>query len=172
MNIQTEQGRPERISTAYHEAGHAALHIFYGHDLQGVRIISKGAAAGYTDAARTVPAKNRSERFQVTLEFISALQAGMIAEHNAPGLQDADGVGERGIPDREEIAKLLRNVLVTGSDEEARPLQEWLAIRTRGILARIWPAVEAIAAELKAEGVLSGARAAELYRAALNQGRA
>jgi hypothetical protein len=91
---------------------------------------------------------------------ILAQWAGLMSEARAcfDGREPAGGWG----PVREPLAALGRRV--TRSDEENEAYLEWLRRRAEGLLdlSSTWPAVEALAEALLAEGRLAGPEAEAL----------
>lgn len=153
--------------TAYHEAGHAALHIFYGHRFGPVSIKPKddsdgrviGPRISSSDAYEIQDNPRKAIRF---LEHLEVLHAGYLAAHIKAGR--ASRIGASG--DRGTMYSILSSWCLDRAEDgpEARALWNWTKIRAEHILRDIWPAVEAIAAELLEKQEITGRRAGELYR--------
>ena len=157
-----------KIEAAYHEAGHAAVSLFYNHKLKFVRIKRK------TGECQRDPAQDSNYFFYrhdhrpiistFNLELIQVAFAGVIAV-NLKGVQlkpNEDGSKADFSDARNDIMAICLDRKIFG--EEFFKLYEWLDLRTTEALKIVWPAVEAIAKELLEKNEMSGQRALELYR--------
>ncbi|MEO8564102.1 MAG: hypothetical protein ABI601_18620 [bacterium] len=156
----------DEATIAHHEAGHAALDIYFEHDLECVTVVADGDAAGGTLVDRGGDESLRyedEEQSQVPFErrIMSAL-AGEIAQRRFnPGSVEDEHAGS----DRLEVHDYL--------DELDCPTQEirdayWRLLRLRAehLVERLWPRVEAIAALLVERKTISGDEARQAFAAA------
>lgn len=155
--------------TAYHEAGHAAVSIYHQHRIGPASIKPKGDTAGRI----VVPRKSTSEALKIQevprtairyLEHLEVLHAGYLAERIKAGRSSR--IGASG--DHNVIFSILSAWCLDRAADgpEGQALWKWTQIRAEYILRLVWPAVEAIAAELLEKQEITGKRARLLYREA------
>jgi hypothetical protein len=130
-------------STAYHEAGHCAIHNYFGHDV----------AELWVDEARG------NCRFRVPngdiglFQTITANFAGKIAEDRARGFSDEKEWLASG-----DYAQAFDNALrlSAGDKVAARLLLKWAERRTELLVTKLWARVEELAYALLDRRKLSG----------------
>ena len=94
-------------------------------------------------------------------ENITIMFAGVIAEReHTKGRHNWVGAAS----DMHNATDLALRIV---SDEELRPYMNWVRARTRHLITRHWPAIEALAQELLMREEMNGAEATEVIRLAL-----
>lgn len=148
---------------AYHEAGHAVVHLYFGHAVEAVTIVRDGAAAGgaLVDQQQLDALRYEDQLLtQVVFErYIMGAMAGELAQrrYSAASVDDVHGASDR---------RCVQDYL----DELDAPTQEireayWrlLELRTAALLDKLWPQVERLAQALIERKSLTGAEAAHMY---------
>ena len=156
-----------RIMAAYHEAGHAAVRLFYNHKIKSISIKRKTGKCIAIIQIRSdrfcYRDDNRPKISLYNLELIQISFAGWIAAKlKLINLPNEDGSKSDYLKYSNDIMAICLDRKKYG-DEYAK-LYDWLKLRTTETLKIIWPAVEAIAKELLEKKEMSGQRALELYR--------
>lgn len=153
----SEDQQVERRSLAYRGAGDAVARYTQGRPLRDLSLHAQGPGEDES-RYRPVDLGSRARR-RLELEIL-ALWAGLLAEGRACW-DDREPPGGWG-PVREPLAALGRRV--TRSDEENEAYLEWLRQRALGLLdlPAIWPAIEAVAEALLAEGTIGAGETAAL----------
>lgn len=147
----------DRERAAYHEAGHAIMADAYGRRVVRVSIVEDEDTKGRVE--RLNPRWMQGIVYNLTPYREIALHKEImvcLAGAAATGLH-ANYATWRGTEvDRAIAADLV--LRVTGEEQEAAALVNWLWIRTRNKLARpvVWPRVEAVATALLEHGELTG----------------
>jgi hypothetical protein len=157
-----------KIDTAYHEAGHAAVCIFYKINLTKVSIMTDcegyaGHIEGHKkDIGETIRNASRKKLSVPLLEHIQMQIAGSKA---ASMLRGVNKTLMSAGPDFDFVEKLYRKICIEKRlwGLEMLRLNEWLEVRTQKLLTLIWPAVVAIANELMIKGEITGKRAKHVY---------
>ena len=158
--------KPNRVSreVAYHEAGHAVLHLILRLPLRQATIIpnqSKGSAGHVTGG--TIPLWIRSiahygdaweypRALSRTLSEICALKAGHTAGRRAT--RRANWYGAKG--DRLQAHDWIFLLVPERRLKEARALDNWLEARTTRLVKAHWKAIEGVAQELLQKRSLKG----------------
>jgi hypothetical protein len=146
-----------RERTAYHETGHTIASLFLELPLRSTSIVAKEDYLGVTICRRltkqlvqaaeirdlTPAQRDRSER-----EVVVSL-AGVIAEKMACGRWKTSGARED-VRSADDFLGAL-----SGSDDERTAYFTLLAIRTRDLLRRRWPYVEAVSKALLSKNTLA-----------------
>lgn len=140
--------------TAYHEAGHAVVALALGRPVHRVSVLPNRDRLGQCEFGKAVfrPSEDWVER-----EILISL-AGMAAEARHTGTY---GWAEA---DR-DLRYVRRLVLQRGSERAAERHEKRMLAKVEHLLADDghWRAVELIAAELLAHGVISGRAARHLF---------
>lgn len=153
--------------TAYHEAGHAVAAFCQNKKLHKVSIkadqdkgllgysrntLGIGEAITYSDEDRYL--------LRVTQE-ITIMFAGVLAEReHTQGRHNWEGAAS----DMHAANDLALRIV---SDEECYPYMRWVRVRTRRLIMRRWPAIEALAQELLVREQMTGVEATKLIRQTL-----
>ncbi len=141
------EGSAEDI-VAYHEAGHAVIHLLFGHPIDSVTIIREGDAVGGVVSDQTglngISFGDDLEKQVVFERRIMAVLAGVIAqERYAPGSVSE----ENGETDR-KLARAYLDVLEPATDEIRQAYSHLLELRTTALLDLHWVRVERVAKAL------------------------
>lgn len=156
---------PERMATAYHEAGHAVISHFLR---VGVKLIELGTTPGVGHAGMVHHYKVRRNPQYLPHEVarpiveprICILLAGKVAESRFVG-RAADPSSHR--PDDKAAAELA--AIVTFSQAECSAYLRWLLARTRELVRMLWASIEAVAAAVAQRGRLTGVEMKAVLRA-------
>jgi hypothetical protein len=140
-------------ATAYHEAGHAVVALALGRPVHRVSVLPNRDRLGQCEFGKAVfrPSEDWVER-----EVMISL-GGLAAE--------ARHTGTYGWAEAERDLRYTRRLLSETSERAAERLERRLLKKVENLLAddEHWQAVELIAAELLAHGVISGRAARHLY---------
>lgn len=152
-----------RAVVAHHEAGHAAVDLWFEHDVEEVTIAPEGDRAGHALVDRSGDDALRYEDLtvsQVPFERrIMAALAGESAQRRfAPDSVDEDQLHG----DRQHILEYL-DELDAGTEEIRDAYIQVLRLRTDALISRLWPRVERIAQMLIARGTITGAEAQDAF---------
>jgi plasmid stabilization system protein ParE len=147
-------------TTAYHEAGHAAIALSLGRPVQWVSVLPDRQYLGICEFGKGVfrPSEDWLER-----EALIAL-AGLAAEARFTGDYSRESAGR----DLEYVHKLT---VRRAGERRAERLERRLLSKVEYLLADepVWRAVELIAAELIQHGEISGRTARHLFDRAKDQ---
>ena len=138
-----------RTATAYHEAGHLAVASHYALPIAAVTLDADDAEEAHAHHPLPVAHSPASEVSFDTLNLITSLLAGGIAEEKYTDALDVD-VAEQ---DYEEAWRLA--IEVADTEHAAEALLNWLTIRAEQDVTRLWNEVTAIAALLIEAGSVS-----------------
>lgn len=134
------------LEVAYHEAGHAAIHIYLDLLFDCVSIISVNGAEGWVaHPVLTDPREWGEDPDVIELlidKHVTALLAGPVAQECLTDNYDSAGAGG----DHDTLMDLVSRRC--RSDDEATAYLAWMHIRTRNMVNMCWPQIEAIAAAL------------------------
>lgn len=141
-------------ATAYHEAGHAVVALALGRPVHRVSVLPNRDRLGQCEFGKAVfrPSEDWVER-----EVLISL-AGLAAE--------ARHTGTYGWDEADRDLRYVRRLLTaTRTDRQAEKQERRLLSKVEYLLADDgnWAAVEAIAAELLKQGVISGRAARHLF---------
>jgi hypothetical protein len=159
---------PKRL-VAYHEAGHAAVHVHFGHRVERVMIQPIGESAGHVEqqrAARYAEGVNTGAMTPATRlrleEEILGLLAGQYAIRRL-GIRQWRVGAEKDDGDAFELAGRVCGI---GAGASIDAFLKWCRVRTEMVLARddVWSLVEVIATQLLREESLSRHRVLALVR--------
>lgn len=144
-------------TTAYHEAGHAVIALVLDRPVHRVSVLPKNSRLGQCEfgKGRFKPSEDALER-----EVLIAL-AGFAAEARHTGIYHLDAANH-------DLRYVRRLVLERKSVRAAPRYEQRLLSKVEALLDddAVWRAVEAIAAELLAHGVISGRAARHLFEQA------
>ena len=135
--------------TAFHEAGHAVVAHFYGHEVVHIHV-SKDDESGRTEISGPI----------TRMEHLTFIFAGMAAQNifNAPSKHRAGGG---------DVVDFLNLVAKEGiSDDERDALRQDAYQRVNNILHAHRAKVEAVAARLMEHGQMDGPQFLEVMRGA------
>lgn len=146
---------------AYHEAGHAVVHLCFEHDVEQISILRDGDAAGGVRVNRADHDALRHEDLlekQVPFErAIMAAMAGVIAQRKfAP--ESVDDI--HAATDRRVVDEYL-DELETPTPEIWAAYRRVLELRTGALLDQHWAQVERLASALLQHGTLTKDEARE-----------
>jgi hypothetical protein len=158
--------------TAYHEAGHAVVHLHFSHPLKRITIKEEGDAAGYVshhypsrlveqiDLDQITPAR----RLRVEEEIIGSY-AGQFALRRLGVRKWRTGAGQ----DERDAAELAWRVCGMENQRSGMAFMRWCKVRAEDLLARddIWAAIKALASSLLQRGTISGRDARRIVQEAL-----
>jgi hypothetical protein len=161
---------PELLVVAYHEAGHAAVSVALGRQLEVVEITPGGAeregmskeAFPDDEAAALAQMLEYGAGDSTTVHhLIMVALAGRSAEQ-AAGFDQNDGSDARDAHSAVSLAQSL-----CGSPEESQNLLDRLLEDTRALLARpaVWAGVQRLVTELLRTGRVAGDEAARILSA-------
>jgi hypothetical protein len=141
-------------ATAYHEAGHAVVALCLGRPVHRVSVLPNHLRLGQCEfgKGRFKPSEDALER-----EILISL-AGLAAEARHTGTYELDAANH-------DLRYVRRLVLERKSERAAPRYEERCLSKVEAMLAddATWRAVELIAAELLAHGVISGRAARHLF---------
>ncbi len=146
----------ERQAAAYHEAGHAATHLHFGHDVLQVTIEDDSEAAGHVYTYGLMMYEPRHRKTLVREHIIVCYAGGEAQRRITPSVEPWH------VEDDEAQAFDLlrecppRGVSYVGDDAYCARLEQ-LRSEARRLVGRLWPEIERIAAALLERGTLSGA---------------
>lgn len=166
----TSEGTAARLAdaklwaVAYHEAGHAVMHVYLDRPARRATIVPDGSTLGYVQGYKR-PAESRvinldeSGNWKVAVPHVMELLAGQIAECIHTGRRRSLGSGS----DDRAVNELLYRVC--HGWHESREMHRWLWSRTEHALTlpRVWAAVKKVAAGLIDRKTLKGSEVRELY---------
>ncbi|MFH2108543.1 MAG: hypothetical protein ABII93_07735 [Chrysiogenia bacterium] len=172
------------ISIAYHEAGHAAVNMYYQHRIVSVSLELKSEIIGQVEVPFKRPKLNlhRNQKHKSKLiahfknghdmEYVQGIMAGDLAQNKAPNFLKEIGPSWEVSSDSDKFKE--KNLIVRWCNDcdygpEFQAMFKWLQMRTKSILKTVWPAVETIANELLAKGKISGKEAYYLYEWAMSR---
>lgn len=156
-------------ATAFHEAGHAVMHVLAGHRLQLVSIKPGEESHGGT---RVVPQFRVPSSGPVSPQTVANVEAAvciLLAGWEAQRRAAPRTVRGHGAVEDSRKAVELIDVL-SGSDEEVQAWIRLLEVRTRQRVAHYWRAVTAVATALLEKETLDGPEAGALIHEALRFG--
>lgn len=148
------QNESTRINVAYHEAGHAVCAVFLQRAFRHATIVadeeygSLGCVEFHQYPAALMSYLQSTDQgsprggAMVECEVIHRL-AGTIAEAKATDNGPPENSWRS---DRKQMADIV--LRVTGSADEAEAYVEWLRIRSKALVNKLWPAIEAVALAL------------------------
>jgi hypothetical protein len=141
----------DRTATAYHEAAHIVIACHYDLPVGTVTlpVTGSGATAGHTPLPLQMTSPSGADAGFQTLNRITCLVAGAIAEERYSGSLDADVASA----DHEQAWRLA--IEVADTDRAAEALMDWLTIRAEQDVSRFWNEITAIAALLLEQGSVS-----------------
>ena len=146
---------PERIATAYHEAGHAVAALALDRPVTRVSILPRRDFLGICAFGKAVfrPSEDWLER-----EVLISL-AGMAAEARLTGNYDQQAAG------RDLLYARRLALQRAGNERQAERLQKRMLSKVENLLGdeENWQAVQRIAAELLLRSEISGRQARHLY---------
>jgi len=158
---QQRRGR-ELLRVAYHEAGHAVAAIVENRSFRSVTIVPTEDALGSCSASRWP--RNSNPEYSTDLLTLKRLEsdiivflAGHIAEKHFSGRNNWVGSSH----DRRAAADYASYLV--GSDEELAAYQEWLWIRTEGLVRVYQQEIATLATSLLTEKTIQGKRAREIF---------
>ncbi len=172
---------PPLTCIAFHEAGHAALHILLGRRFRYVTIVpdpeqgTLGHVRGYTSPPRFRPdieVTVRGERY--LRDVIMGLLAGELADQRHCGRTGSGSVtvevapyGTVIVDGDEHHAVDLASYVTDEDDDELEHYLAWLNAKTKNLLARpeVWAGVESLANALLDRHRLKYAEASDVYYA-------
>lgn len=144
---------------AFHEAGHAAVDLFFGHDLEHVTIERRGDSAGHASVDRSQHDALRYEdelQKQVVFEraIIAAMAGAAAQRHFAPlSVDDEHAASDR------RVALEYFEELDVRTPEVFEAYWELLRLRTSALVEHLWPRIERLAAALLVSRSLTGEEA-------------
>jgi hypothetical protein len=155
---------PDRLATAYHEAGHAVIAYELGIPLQSVTIVPSEDAHGvvrHQDPLRGVRLDiDGSDRARLRTErAIMICFAGPLAQqrHRANSWR-----GYHGQSDFDLAADLA--IRICGSGEEATAFLKWLQLKTKHKVRRSWLKIDQLAQVLLKQGTVTGRKVRTVLR--------
>lgn len=159
----------ERVATAYHEAGHAAVAVWFGLQLERVELtpdhpVHAGCCQEKVDDPDALSLAVELGEEAVIRPQIKILLAGRAAQQKG-GYDHVPG------SDHHDVETALRMAaLMVGRGGEAEELLAQSLIETRRLLdsAAVWAGVEALADELLRQGRVEGDDAHRILAAASN----
>lgn len=157
---------PSRVSTAYHEAGHAVVALALGRPIHRVTIVPGKTHTGVASLGQCKIQKGRFRPSKDALEDeVLILYAGMAAE--------AQVTGEYSLGGARQDLRAIRGLVQTraGGDRGVERLERRLLDKAEHLLSDQgnWQAVIWIAAELLAQQTISGRAARHFFELAHQQ---
>ncbi len=158
---------PDQIATAYHEAGHAAVAVWFGVQLERVELtpdhpVHAGCCWEKVDDPHALSLAVELGEEDVIRPQIKILLAGRAAQQKG-GFDHVPGGDQY---DRETALRIA--ALMVNCTSEAEKLIDQSLAETRKLLdtAAVWAGVEALAGELIRKGRVEGAEAQRVLAAA------
>jgi hypothetical protein len=152
------------LVVAYHEAGHAALDVLFGHKLETVTIRAEdGRAAGYAEKDRSEHDMMRYEDMAVKqIPFERAIMAalgGAVAQRKFA----AHTIDDSLLADDYALVNEYLDELECESEQVREAYLRRLQLRTEVLIEQNWPQVCAIAHGLVERGTMTGAEVRTVY---------
>ncbi len=171
MNNLTHADR-ERIATAYHEAGHAAVAVWLGLRLERVELtpdhpVHSGCCREKVDDPQALSLAVELGDEGVIRPQIKILLAGREAQQKGGVDHVPDG-------DRQDVETALKvATLMVGCESKAEALLAQSLTETRRLLdlPAVWAGVEALAGELLLKGTVGGDEAHGILAAAIDRAK-
>jgi hypothetical protein len=171
MNDQNEQR--ERLSTAYHEAGHAVVAVYYEFPLSHVEITAPDdqdkRGACHLDSLPAPGELDEDGRLAFGIRYVCQSLAGRVAEARhlgVPPVQQDAQLDLGAFQDDTNNWNTL-DAIDFGSDEEAVAFLKWLNVRTWHLVEKLWPQIHAVAVALNEKGRLTGDEVTAAMRSTL-----
>lgn len=148
---------PEDVATAYHEAGHAVVALALGRPVEKVSIKPDDRRLGWCAFRKGL----YGARKDVIEAHVLILLGGIAAE--------ARKTGRYGWDEAAQDFRDLRSLTRPPNERHAERFERRMLDKTEHLLDRpgLWPAVEAIAAELLSRTAISGRAARHLFAEAI-----
>ncbi|MFI5180946.1 MAG: hypothetical protein ACHQPI_06120 [Thermoanaerobaculia bacterium] len=156
-------------ATAFHEAGHAVMHVLAGHQLQLLSIKPGQESHGGTKVVPQFRVPSSGPVSPQTVANVEAAVCILLAGWEAQ--QRAAPKSARGHGTVEDARKAVDLIdVLSGSSEEVQAWIHLLEVRTRHRVAHYWRAVNSVATALLEKETLDGAEAGTLIHEALRFG--
>jgi hypothetical protein len=157
----------ERVATAYHEAGHAAVAVWFGLQLERVELtpdhpVHAGCCQEKVDDPHALSLALELGAEEVIRPQITILLAGRAAQQKG-GVDHVPGADHHDL----ELARKMA-ALMAGCASEAEEVLDRSRVETRQLLdtPAVWAGVEALAGALLVEGRIEGDQAHRILAAA------
>lgn len=160
----------EKVATAYHEAGHAAVAVWLGLQLERVELtpdhpIHAGCCREKVDDPYALSLAVELGEERVIRPQIQILLAGRAAQEKS-GFDDLPGGDGHDLEMALRVAKLM-----VGCPAKAEELLDHSLVETRSLLdvTAVWAGVEALTDELLLKGIVEGDEAHRILAEARNR---
>jgi ATP-dependent Zn protease len=153
-----------RAVVAHHEAGHAAINLWFQQTVDRVSIVPEEEVAGHAEIDRGGDEALRygDDEFKRQVTFERRIMAAMAGEVAQRRFAPRSVRRQHGATDRIMVADYL-DELECPTEKIRVAYERLLRLRTEALINRLWDSVERIAALLLERGTITGEEAREAF---------